>query len=143
MLSCPEIAQIKLKEMEQAYFHLQRRMEAYQEESSDIIQREIEQMNADCLEYNRLLSKIIQGSKTPLVARLADAQLNYNQQTQAIMESAAHTSETLNAQVEAASIYAEFAIDQAIHGMNNALLAAMVAAEKQREADQNNKEDAK
>lgn len=137
------ISAVKLQEMEKAYLHLQHKMDAYQGESSDAILREIDQMNSDYLEYDLLLREMIQGSRTPLVAQLADVQLNYNQQMQSIMENAAQDHNTLDAQAEAAAIFAEFAIDQAIHGMNNALLATMVAVEKQREADQRNKEDVK
>ena len=143
MLNCPGLFAAKRKEMEKAYAHLQCRMEVYEDASPEQLHREIEEMQTDCLEYDVLLNKVIQGSRTPLISQLAQAQLNYNQTAEAIVASAIQTHNTPDAQAEATAVFAEFAMDQAIHSMNNALLAAMIAMEKQHALNDHHREDAK
>lgn len=143
MSQYPGLFAIKLKEMEKAYLHLQCRLEVCQQESYENIHREVEQAKTDEMEYDVLLKKAVQGSRTPLVSQLAQAQLTYNQTARSLLDAAAGEGKSPDEQAEAAAVYAEFAIDRAVYGMNHALHAAMIAMEKQHIADETNREERK
>ena len=65
-------------------------------------------------------------------------QLTYDQHVQLCLNNVLSQEESTDKQAEAATVYAEFAIDQAIQSMNHALLAALVAVEKQLVAAEEN-----
>jgi len=143
MSHCPEQFAVKLNEMERAYDRLQGRMELFEHISPENLHTEMEQIRSACQAYDILLSNAIQKSRTPLISQLAQAQLRYNQTAQAIMENAVREYSSTDAQAEAAAICAEFAMDQAICGMNHALLAALLATEKQHTENETSREEMK
>ncbi len=128
---CPGLFAVKLREMEKAYVRLQCRIELCQSTDQDRLLKEIDILKDECLENDILLRKTAQGSRTPEVAELAGVQLTYDQHAQQCLEKTLSQSAASDEQAEAATVYAEFAIDQAIQSMNHALLAALIAVEKQ------------
>ena len=124
--------------MEKAYARLQCRIELCQNADREKLIKEICTLKDECLENEILLKKISQGSRTTEVAELANVQLTYDQHVQLCLNNVLSQEESTDKQAEAATVYAEFAIDQAIQSMNHALLAALVAVEKQLVAAEEN-----
>ena len=138
---CPSLFAVKLHEMEKAYARLQCRIEMCQSADRDKLLKEIEMLKDEYCENTILLRKLAEGSRTPEVAELASVLLTYDQHTQNCLNKALSQSTASEAQAEAAAVYAEFAIDQAIQSMKHALLAALVAVEEQLAAAEDNSKD--
>ena len=128
---CPSLFAVKLHEMEKAYTRLQCRIEMCQSADRDKLLKEIDMLKDECCENTILLRKLAEGSRTPEVAELASVLLTYDQHTQSCLNKTLSQSAASEEQAEAAAVYAEFAIDQAIQSMKHALLAALVPVEKQ------------
>ncbi len=122
---------IKLYELEKSYAHLQSRIEICQTANHERIQNEIHKLTDETIENELLLQKAAKSSRTPLAARLAEAQLTYSRETQNILNEALKQINDSEDQMDAAALYAEYAIDQATQAMKYALLAVLTALEMQ------------
>lgn len=141
MTTCQGIFNIKLYEMERAFDHLQGRIQLCQTADHAKIQNEINTLTDKCLENEILLTKTSERSRTPFVAELAQAQAAFSRQCQFCLQQALASSKDLNEQAEAATLFAEFAIDQVMQAVNYAMLSAMHAIDRQLTADEATKED--
>lgn len=130
---------IKLDEMERMYGHLQSRLQISQSEDQHKIRREIERLKDECLENEVMLQKTAHTSRTPMAAQLAEAQLKCRRESECCLETLLEQTSGIDAQAEAATLYAEFAIDQATQVMNHALYAALIALDKQLTAEKERK----
>lgn len=130
---------VKLDEMERMYGRLQCRLQISQTEDQDKILREIERLKNECLENEVMLQKTVQASRTPMAAQLAQAQLICRRESEHCLETLLKQTEDSEEQAEAATLYAEFAIDQATLTMNHALYAALIALDKQLTAEKERK----
>lgn len=132
---------VKLYELERAFGHFQSRLQLCQRADHEKIRKEIETLQDECLEMDILLANASERSRTRLVAELAQAQVIFNKEAQSCLNHTLHSSDDLHEQAEAATVYAEFAIDHAIQAMNHALLSALNAMDRQLAADETTKED--
>ena len=129
------IFSVKLYEMEQQYGKLQSRIQLCQSRDHDRISEEIRQMEDEEAESRLLLKKRMMGSGFPAAARLAQAQLTYEETVREILceaeEGKFSREHRKPGDPEAAILYAEYAADFATQSMNYALLAALKAVERQ------------
>ena len=137
---------IKLYELEQQYGLMQSRLRLCQQEDHPKIRQELQKSMDEFQENELLLQKNVEGSRSPAVAVLADAQLKYAQTVKKILEqelpdylrSEAGTISDANAEVLA--LYAEYAIDFASQSARYALIAALKAMDLQMTADEQKEE---
>ena len=133
---------IKLYELEQQYGRMQSRLRLCQQEDHPKIRRELQKAVDEYKEGEFLLQKNVESSRSPAVAALAHAQLEYVRTVRKILEQdlpdylhseASTTSENEN---EAAALYAEYAIDFAVQSTRYALIAALKSIDLQMSADE-------
>ncbi len=133
---------IKLQELDQQYQRLQSRLRLCQQNSHTKIQEELEKAVNEYRENEALLQKNVEGCRSQAVAALAEAQLQYFQTSEMILEQKlpdylhSETGTTLENKVEAAALYAEYAIDFAVRSMRYALIAALKAIDAQMNAEE-------
>ena len=130
---------VKLCELEQEYGRLQSRIHLFQEKDPERVSQELERLVDEYQERKLLLEERIRSCRSPAVAALAQAQLEFGQRAErilqedlpaAVKESGRSAAES---QAEAVALYAEYAVDFATQAMRYALttaLAAMVLQEK-------------
>ena len=134
----------KLYEMEQQYSQMLSRLRMYQSKSRDEIRRTIRQLEAECRGTESLLEQSIADCRSPAVSALAAAQLDYDQKVRHILHDELpgylheEGNDRIADQVEAASLYGEYAIDFAAQAMRHALLAALSAIDLQMSCDETN-----
>ena len=92
-----------------------------------------------------LLERSAAGCRSPAVAELASAQRDYSKRMETILREKLpqlmHGEESpQQEQAEAASLYAEYAIDFAVQAMRSALLAALTAIDLQMNCEEQGKE---
>ena len=128
---------IKLYELEQQYGRLQSRIFICGQEDHAKIREELRRAKNEYLEKSVLLKKSVEASRSPAVAKLAEAQLDYSSRTARLLKEqmasdlhsdASHAGED---QAEAAALFAEYAIDFATQAMQYALMAALSAMDAQ------------
>lgn len=113
----------KLYEMEQQYSQMLSRLRMYQSKSRDEIRRTIRQLEAECRGTESLLEQSIADCRSPAVSALAAAQLDYDQKVRHILHDELpgylheEGNDRIADQVEAASLYGEYAIDFAAQAM--------------------------
>lgn len=112
----------KLDELARRYAQIHARLFAYQTADHAAIQAEKQQLAAACLADAARLQEASELSRSPAVAALAKAQQEYLEKGRQIM--AAYLDAAPEAQTEAASLLAEYAIDFATQAVNHALLTA-------------------
>lgn len=126
---------IKLYELGQQYGQLQSRLLVCQNGGHEKIKRELLQVTDECVESDLLLESRVNSSRSPAVAELAKAQREYIQKTEAILEKIPGyingEGDKSDGKVEAAALYAEYAIDFATQSMRHGLLAALKAIDMQ------------
>ena len=132
---------IKLYELEQQYGRMQSRLRLCQQEDHPKIRQELQKATDEYKENEILLQKNVEGSRSPAVAALAGAQLEYYRTIRKILEQElpdylrSETSTSSEDKTEAAALYGEYAIDFAAQSMRHALIAVMSAAILQQRAD--------
>ena len=131
---------IKLYEMQRQYALLQSRLELCQWEDHEKLCHSIENLRDACRENEVMLQNSARSSKSPFLAELARAQLSYNEEATRDVMAAMASCQNVQEQAEAIALYAEFAIDFAGQAMNQALLAAMYAADAQLIAEEKEEE---
>ena len=132
---------VKLCELERQYGLLQTRLELCQgaghEKIRDILQDELNDYRENAL----LMERRAEGSRSPAVAELSSAQRDYDRRVEEILreklprlmrgEEDPGENGPQEEQAEAAALYAEYAIDFASQAMRGALLAALIAIDRQ------------
>ena len=127
---------VKLCELERQYGLLQTRLELCQgaghEKIRDILQDELNDYRENAL----LMVRRTEGSRSPAVAELSSAQRDYDRRVEEILREKLPRlmrgeEDPQEEQAEAAALYAEYAIDFASQAMRGALLAALIAIDRQ------------
>lgn len=131
----------KLQELEQEYSRLQSRIQLLQGDRREQIRMEREQLESECRKRALLLDETVRSCRCPAMARLAQLQRDYAQQTQALLQTGVIKRSPDDPLIryqddaEMMALYTEFAIDFATQSMRYALMAALRAAELQIQAD--------
>lgn len=135
---------VKLYELERQYAKLQSRLHICQQEDHGKIKAELARLRDEYRQWLDTIERSLDACRTPAVREFAGAQLDYGRQAQAILQEAScpetpsETSLPGEDEAEAATLYAEYAIDFATLSMENALLAAMTAIDKQMTCEEMN-----
>lgn len=128
---------VKLYELEQQYGRMQSRLRLCQQENHPKIIQELQKASDEYLENELLLKRNVESSRSPAVAALADAQLEYLEKTRKILDQKLPAylrgeAETASGNLaEASALYAEYAIDFAVQSMKYALIASLKAIDLQ------------
>ncbi|HIS68313.1 MAG TPA: hypothetical protein IAA58_02970 [Candidatus Gallacutalibacter stercoravium] len=137
---------IKLYELEQQYGRMQSRLHLCQTEDHSKIRQELQKSTDEYKENEILLKNNVEGSRSPAVAALAGAQLEYFQTVRRILEQElpdylhSETSTSPEDRTEAAALYAEYAIDFAVQSARYALIAALKAIDQQMNSEEQKEE---
>lgn len=133
-----EIFAIKLYEMEQEYVKLQSRIRICGQGNHEKIREELQKAKDEYLEHNLMLQQSAEGSRSPAVAELSQAQLEYcrkiEQLLQGQLETELHSEKS--SPTEAIGLYSEYAIDLAKQTMRYALIASLSAMDLQLSAEE-------
>lgn len=128
-----EIFSGKLRELERQRVRTAERLRRCQLADHRQVRQELEQLRQEELEDERLLRESAGACRSPAVAALSQAQLDYLRRVRAILRKELpgylHSDGTgaLEDQAEAACLYGEYAMDAAARAMRHALLAALRA----------------
>ena len=131
----------KLCELEEEYGHLQSRIYLFQSKDEAQVQKELDQLRDEGREHQLLLDERIRASRSPAVAALAQAQLEFGRRVEQVLheelpdEMRGRNQTSAEDQSEAMSLFAEYAIDFATQSMRYALIAALSAIALQRKAE--------
>lgn len=137
---------IKLDELERQYERTLSCLRLYQSEDHAKIRKELEQVFGEYRDAERRLQKEVNTSRSPAVAALSEAQLDYDRRIQWILREKLPGylhggNSSLSAdQVEAVSLYGEYAIDFATQAMRYALLSVLSAIDAQMNLDEHREE---
>ena len=132
---------VKLCQLEQEYGRLLSRIRLLQEKEAPQLQEELERLRDEYQERRLLLAERIQASRSPAVASLAQAQLDFARRADRILqeelpnEMRGRNQSYAEDQAEAMSLYAEYAIDFATQAMRYALITALSAMILQRRSE--------
>ena len=142
-----ELFAIKLYEMEQQYGKIQSRIRICGQEDHQTVREELRKARSEYREHAMTLQESVEGSRSPAVTELARTQLEYSQAMDRLskgsLEKYLHSEESspLDDEVEATTLYAEYAIDYAVQTMQYALIAALSAMDAQLTAEEQKGED--
>ena len=131
----------KLCELEEEYGRLQSRIYLFQSKDEAQVQKELDQLRDEGREHQLLLDERIRASRSPAVAALAQAQLEFGRRAEQVLheelpdEMRGRNQTSAEDQSEAMSLFAEYAIDFATQSMRYALIAALSAIALQRKAE--------
>ena len=128
---------VKLYEMEEQYGKLQCRIRICEQGGSDKIHSELKKAEEEYKENTMLLEEKARSSRSLAVQRLIRAQLDYRQKTADLMKDDIikdmHSEDNSleEDKTEADLLYAEFAMDFATLAMQQALISALAALDRQ------------
>ena len=128
---------VKLYEMEEQYGKLQCRIRICEQGGSDKIHSELKKAEEEYKENTMLLEEKARSSRSLAVQRLIRAQLDYRQKTEDLMKDDIikdiHSEDNSPEEdkTEADLLYAEFAMDFATLAMQQALISALAALDRQ------------
>ena len=131
----------KLCELEEENERLQSRIYLFQSKDEAQVQKELDQLRDEGREHQLLLDERIRASRSPAVAALAQAQLEFGRRVEQVLheelpdEMRGRNQTSAEDQSEAMSLFAEYAIDFATQSMRYALIAALSAIALQRKAE--------
>ena len=131
----------KLYEMEEQYGKLQCRIRICEQGDRQRIHSELEKAEDEYKENTLLLEKKARDCRSPAVTRLTQAQLDYRRKIGDTMKKQVmkdlHSEESTPEQDEreADMLYAEFAMDFATLAMQQALISALTALDRQESAE--------
>lgn len=141
---------VKLYELEREYGRMQSRLRLCQQDNHQKIRQELQRVTEEYQEDELLLLNNVENSRSPAVAALADAQLDYSRRAEKILEQelpeylqdedGSAPEEGAEHQAEAAALYAEYAIDFAVQSMRYALMTALKAMDMQMDSEEGKKE---
>lgn len=129
---------VKLYEMEEQYGKLQCRIRICGQESKDKIHEELCRAQEEYKEHTLLLEEKVRLSRSEAVTRLLQAQLDYRKKIgeikdrEIVNDLCSDGTTSREAQDEADMLYAEFAIDFATLAMQQALISALAAMDRQK-----------
>lgn len=132
---------VKLYEMEEQYGKLQCRIRLCEQGGSGKIHSELKKAEEEYKENTMLLEEKARSSRSLAVQRLIRAQLDYRQKTEDLMKDDIikdiHSEDNSPEEdkTEADLLYAEFAMDFATLAMQQALISALAALDRQGIAD--------
>ncbi len=130
----------KLQELENGYHQMIQCLKMSQTADHSEIRKTLNVVQKDCLETEDRLREVVNDSRSPVVAALSDAQLQYYHQIRRTLEKALsghHEGDTsLEKGLEDLALYGEYAIDFAVQAMDYALLAALSALDTQRNLEE-------
>ena len=137
---------VKLYELERQYGRMQSRLRLCQQYDHQKIRQELQRVTEEYQEDELLLLNNVENSRSPAVAALADAQLDYSRRAEKILEQelpeylqdedGSAPEEGAEHQAEAAALYAEYAIDFAVQSMRYALMTALKAMDMQMDSEE-------
>ena len=137
---------VKLYELEREYGRMQSRLRLCQQDNHQKIRQELQRVMEEYQEDELLLLNNVENSRSPAVAALADAQLDYSRRAEEILEQelpeylrdedGSAPEEGAKHQAEAAALYAEYAIDFAVQSMRYALITALKAMDMQMDSEE-------
>ena len=137
-----EMFAIKLYELEQQYRTMQSRIRLCGCLDGPELEQELARARQEYRDKALALQESVKGCRSPAVAQLAGAQLEFAQKLEELwddgrLERALHTEKACQAEdrAEAAALYAEYAIDYAVQSMQFALITALYAASRQLDAE--------
>lgn len=128
---------VKLYEMEEQYSKLQCRIRLCEQGGSGKIHSELKKAEEEYKENTMLLEEKARSSRSLAVQRLIRAQLDYRQKTEDLMKDDIikdiHSEDNSPEEdkTEADLLYAEFAMDFATLAMQQALISALAALDRQ------------
>ena len=137
MKSDDSIFAVKLYEMEEQYGKLQCRIRICEQGGSGKIHSELKKAEEEYKENTMLLEEKARSSRSLAVQRLIRAQLDYRQKTEDLMKDDIikdiHSEDNSPEEdkTEADLLYAEFAMDFATLAMQQALISALAALDRQ------------
>lgn len=141
---------VKLYELERQYGRMQSRLRLCQQDDHQKIRQELQRVMEEYQEDELLLLNNVENSRSPAVAALAGAQLDYSRRAEEILEQelpeylrdedGSAPEEGAKHQAEAAALYAEYAIDFAVQSMRYALMTALKAMDMQMDSEEGKKE---
>lgn len=137
---------IKLGELERQYGHTLTRLRLYQGGDRQKIRDEMKQLFREYQENEHLLQKAVNTGRSPAVAALSEAQLSYDRRVRKILQEELpgylhEGDDNFSAdEVEAISLYGEYAIDFAAQAMRYAHLVVLSAIDAQIGLDEQRKE---
>ena len=141
---------VKLYELEREYGRMKSRLRLCQQDNHQKIRQELQRVTEEYQEDELLLLNNVENSRSPAVAALADAQLDYSRRAEKILEQelpeylqdedGSAPEEGAEHQAEAAALYAEYAIDFAVQSMRYALMTALKAMDMQMDSEEGKKE---
>ena len=138
-----ELFAIKLYEMEKQYGKLQSRIRICGGEDREKLSEELQRAVDEYREHSLTLQKSVEGSRSKAVAELARTQLECSKKMEKLLtdgriEEYLHSDDSSRAEdrAEAATLYAEYAIDYAVSTMQYALISALSAMELQMDTDE-------
>ena len=129
---------VKLYEMEQQYGRLQCRIRICEQGDGNKIRSELEKAEDEYMENTLMLEEKAKVCRSPAVTKLAQAQLEYREKIGGMMKDQIiqdlHCEDSTRDQdeKEAAFLYAEFAVDFATLAMQQALISALTALDRQK-----------
>ena len=132
---------VKLCELEEEYGRLQSRIKVCQEKDLEQLHNAVIQSCDEFKEQNLLLEQRVQGCQMRSVSELDRAQLDFRHKVEQLLQTvlepelAGKKTATLVSRTEAASLFAEYAIDFASQSIRYALCSAMRAMELQLRAE--------
>lgn len=132
---------VKLYEMEEQYGKLQCRLRICEQGGRERIHSELEKAEGEYRENTMLLEEKAKSCRSPAVTKLTQAQLDYRQKIGDVMKKQVikdlHSDDSTPEQDEreADMLYAEFAMDFATLAMQQALISALTALDRQGEAE--------
>lgn len=127
MVSGEGLLTAKLQELDEQYSRLHQRLAGCQQTDQLQVEQTVARLQAEADAIDRQLLERTRGSRCPEAASLARAQLEYNRQTEAILQSGGIPP------AEGAALYAEYAIDYATQAARHAVIAALTAIGLQQE----------
>lgn len=137
---------VKLYELERQYGRMQSRLRLCQQDDHQKIRQELQRVMEEYQEDELLLLNNVENSRSPAVAALAGAQLDYSRRAEEILEQelpeylrdedGSAPEEGAKHQAEAAALYAEYAIDFAVQSMRHALMTALKAMDMQMDSEE-------
>ena len=137
---------VKLYELERQYARMQSRLRLCQQDDHQKIRQELQRVMEEYQEDELLLLNNVENSRSPAVAALAGAQLDYSRRAEEILEQelpeylrdedGSAPEEGAKHQEEAAALYAEYAIDFAVQSMRYALMTGLKAMDMQMDSEE-------
>ena len=137
---------IKLGELECQYERTLSCLRLYQVEDHKKIRKELEQVFGEYRDAERQLQKDVNTSRSPAIAALSGAQLDYDRRVRRILQDElpfylhGENRDISADQVEAISLYGEYAIDFAAQAMRYAQMTVLSAIDAQMNLDEQRRE---